>query len=247
VELAQKFDRLLADLGSLDSVLVAYSGGTDSAFLAWAAHQALGPRMLAVLADSPSLPRREMTAAVAFAAQHSIPLEVLQTAELDRPEYRRNDAQRCFHCKDELFTRMEARRAELGFRHLAYGRNLDDSTEFRPGQHAALQHGALAPLAAAQLSKSEIRQLARQHGLAIADKPASACLSSRIAYGDPVTPEALRQVELAEDALHCMGFAQVRVRHHGQLARVEIAREDLPRALHLHHARRAGVPHRIDE
>lgn len=224
----------LADLGS---VLVAYSGGTDSAFLAWAAHQALGPRMLAVIADSASLPRSELAAALRFTAEHGIPTEILHTGELANPDYQRNDAQRCFHCKDELFTVMEQFRSTRNFAHLAFGMNLDDRApdvaQFRPGQRAAAEHGALAPLVTAELTKAEIRTLAREAGLVLADKPASACLSSRIAYGLPVTPERLLQVEGAEAALHDLGFPQVRVRHHGDLARIEIAREDLPRALSL--------------
>jgi pyridinium-3,5-biscarboxylic acid mononucleotide sulfurtransferase len=220
-------------LKSLGSLLVAYSGGTDSAYLAYAAHQALGERMLAVIADSPSLPRKELADAVAFAERHHIPVRVLQTHELEKPEYARNDAQRCFHCKSELFTQMEEARLRLGFEHLAYGMNLDDRGEFRPGQKAAELHGALAPLVDAGLSKQEIRMLAREAGLSLADKPASACLSSRIEYGRAVTAENLAQVERAEGALHALGFMQVRVRHHGELARIEIAREDLARALTL--------------
>ncbi len=213
--------------------MVAYSGGTDSAFLAWAAHQALGDRMLAVIADSASLPRKELAAALEFAHAHNIPLKVITTAELDNPDYQRNDSQRCFHCKDELFQQMELERERLGFTHMAYGMNLDDRGEIRPGQRAASMHGALAPLVDAELTKAEIRALANAAGLLIADKPASACLSSRIEYGRPVTAEALAQVERAEDALRDLGFAQVRVRHHGDLARVEIARNELPRALSL--------------
>ncbi|HEX9199552.1 MAG TPA: ATP-dependent sacrificial sulfur transferase LarE [Acidobacteriaceae bacterium] len=232
-ELQQKLDALSQTLASLHSLLVAYSGGTDSAFLAYVAHRALGDRMLAVIADSPSLPRRELAAALAFAADHGIPTHILQTRELDDPNYARNDANRCFHCKDELFTQMEAAKLQLGFAHLAYGMNVDDRGEFRPGQKAAVLHNALAPLAAAGLTKSEIRTLARESGLTLADKPASACLSSRIEYGRPVTAENLSQVERAEEAMHSLGFPQVRVRHHGELARVEIARQDLPRALTL--------------
>jgi uncharacterized protein len=231
--LDEKAKYLDARLSSLGSLLVAYSGGTDSAFLAYAARQALGERMLAVIADSPSLPRKELAAALAFAADQSIPVEVLRTHELEKPDYARNDAQRCFHCKDELFARMEDARGRLGFDHLAYGMNLDDRGEFRPGQRAAALHGALAPLLDAELSKVEIRTLARQAGLLLADKPASACLSSRIEYGRAVTVENLAQVEQAEDALHALGFTRVRVRHHGDLARIEIAREDLSRALTL--------------
>ena len=220
-------------LSEADSLLVAYSGGTDSAYLAYAAHLALGERMLAVIADSASLPRKELAAALAFTASHGIPTHVLKTAELENPEYARNDARRCFHCKDELFTQMRKTQVSMGFARLAYGMNLDDEGEYRPGQQAAKLHGALAPLAEAGLHKAEIRALAREAGLTLAGKPASACLSSRIEYGRPVTPENLHQVEQAEDALHALGFPRVRVRHHGELARVEIAREDLPRALTL--------------
>lgn len=235
--LEQKSAALQTHLKSLGSILVAYSGGTDSAFLAHAAHRALGPNMLAVIADSPSLPRRELADALAFTAAQNIPTHILQTQELDDPNYIRNDSQRCFHCKDELFTQMERTRAALGFAHLAFGMNLDDrapgTAKFRPGQRAAALHGALAPLVDAQLTKAEIRTLARAAGLALADKPASACLSSRIAYGHPVTAENLLQVERAEDALHALGFPEVRVRHHGDIARIEIARHHLPRALSL--------------
>ncbi len=228
-----KSEILQERLKSLGSLLVAYSGGTDSAYLAYAAHQALGERMLAVIADSPSLPRKELADALAFAECHNIPVRVLQTQELQKPEYARNDAQRCFHCKSELFTQMEEARQRLGFEYLAYGMNMDDRGEFRPGQKAAELHGALAPLVDAGLSKREIRMLAREAGLSLADKPASACLSSRIEYGRPVTAENLAQVERAEEALHALGFMQVRVRHHGDLARIEIARGDLARALTL--------------
>ena len=233
MNLKEKSELLQQTLVAAESLLVAYSGGTDSGYLAYAAHRALGDRMIAVLADSASLPRKELAAALTFTAQHGIPTQILQTTELDKPDYIRNDGQRCFHCKDELFTQMESARRRLGFAHLAYGMNLDDRAEFRPGQKAAAMHHALAPLVTAQLSKAEIRALGREAGLALADKPASACLSSRIEYGRPVTVENLSQVERAEDALQTLGFAQVRVRHHGDLARIEIAREDLHRALTL--------------
>lgn len=233
MDLAHKSALLHQHLQTLGSVLVAYSGGTDSAFLAYAAYQALGEKMLAVIADSPSLPRAELAAALAFTEAHSIPTHILATDELDRPEYARNDAQRCFHCKDTLFSAMEQERLTRGFAHIAYGMNLDDRGEFRPGQQAAAMHHAIAPLVTAQLTKLEVRTLAQQAGLELWDKPASACLSSRIEYGRPVTMENLRQVELAEDALHQIGFLQVRVRHHGDLARIEIARDDLSRALTL--------------
>ena len=233
MDLAAKAANLHATLQDLGSVLVAYSGGTDSAYLAYAAYLALGDKMQAVIADSPSLPRAELAAALAFTADHNIPTQILHTNELDSPDYQRNDARRCFHCKDELFTQMEAERASRSFAHIAYGMNLDDRAEFRPGQQAASQHHAVAPLVTAGLTKQEIRTLAQQAGLKLWDKPASACLSSRIEYGRPVTRENLSQVEQAEEALHTLGFPQVRVRHHGDLARVEIAREDLLRALTL--------------
>ncbi len=189
--------------------------------------------MLAVIADSASLPRAELAAALEFTTAHHIPVHILQTDELQNPDYIRNDSQRCFHCKDELFSKMESERARRGFQHIAYGMNLDDRGEFRPGQKAAAQHHAVAPLVEAQLTKTEIRALAQQANLRIWDKPASACLSSRIEYGRAVTRENLSQVEQAEEALHALGFPQVRVRHHGDVARIEIARDDLPRALSL--------------
>jgi uncharacterized protein len=233
MDLDHKYDLLQTALAELGSLLVAYSGGTDSAYLAYAAHEVLGEKMLAVIADSPSLPRTELAAALAFANERGIPIHVLQTNELESADYQRNDSQRCFHCKDELFGRMEQERAARGFRHIGYGMNLDDRGEFRPGQQAATQHHAVAPLVTAQLSKAEIRALAQRAGLTLWDKPASACLASRIEYGRPVTRENLSQVELAEEALHGLGFQQVRVRHHGDMARVEISRSELPRALSL--------------
>ena len=222
---------LQAELRQLGRLLVAYSGGIDSAYLAWAAHRALGGDMLAVIADSPSLARTHLNDAVAFANEQEIPLEVISTSELDRPEYSRNDGQRCFQCKDELFAVMENLRVARGFDAIAYGVNVDDQGDFRPGQQAARQHHVAAPLLKAGLTKPEIRELARQAGLRIWDKPASACLSSRIEYGRPVTREALDVVERGEDAIRALGFRQFRVRHHGDIVRIEIAREELDRAL----------------
>jgi pyridinium-3,5-biscarboxylic acid mononucleotide sulfurtransferase len=222
---------LHAQLRTLGRTLVAYSGGVDSAYLAWAAHQALGGNMLAVIADSPSLARTQLADAVAFAREQAIPLELVPTGELDRPEYVRNDSQRCFFCKDELFTLMEELRVARGFDAIAYGVNLDDQGDFRPGQKAASAHHIVAPLLDAGLAKEEIRALARSAGLRIWDKPASACLSSRIEYGRPVTREALAVVEKGEDAVRALGFGQFRVRHHGEIVRIEIAREELERAL----------------
>ena len=229
--LSSKSDGLRRSLRSLGRVLVAYSGGTDSAFLAWAAHSELGENMLAVLADSPSLARSQMQDAVAFAEEQGIPLTIIQTGEMERADYRKNDAARCFHCKDELFTVMEDFRTRHGFDVIAYGVNSDDQGDYRPGQQAASEHGVAAPLLGASLTKQEIRELARAAGLRIWDKAASACLSSRIEYGRPVTPEALRAVEQGEEALRQMGFRQFRVRHHGDIVRIEIARGELTRAM----------------
>ena len=219
-------------------MIVAYSGGVDSAFLAWTAHQVLGRQMLAVIADSPSLARTHLEDALAFAREREIPVEVLETQELENPAYIRNDAMRCFHCKDELFTVLERHRQARGFDAIAYGVNADDEGDFRPGQQAARQHHVLAPLLEAGLTKAEIRELARQADLRLWDKPTSACLSSRLEYGRAVTPEALRVIERGEDALRAMGFRQFRVRHHGEIVRIEIAREELPHALTTDMARK---------
>jgi len=230
-ELETKQLRLEERLRSLGRTLVAYSGGVDSAYLAWAAHRTLGSGMLAVIADSPSLARTHLEDAVAFAKECRIPLEVITTTELDRPEYTKNDASRCFHCKDELFTVMESFRLNHGFDAIAYGVNVDDQGDFRPGQQAARQHHIAAPLLDAGLTKQDIRALARAAALRVWDKPASACLSSRIEYGRPVTREALSAIEQGEDALRALGFRQFRVRHHGEIVRLEIAKDELPRAL----------------
>ena len=232
-ELAAKRAALDKNLRSLGRALVAYSGGTDSAFLAWAAHQVLGDRMLAVIADSPSLARFQLADAIAFAREQRIPLEVIPTAELERPEYVQNDSARCFHCKDELFTVMKDFSETRGFESIAYGVNLDDKNDFRPGQAAASQHRISSPLLDAGLTKADVRTLAREAGLRIWDKPASACLSSRIEYGRPVTTQALSAVEQGEEALRRLGFRQFRVRHHGEIARIEIAQDEMPRALAL--------------
>jgi uncharacterized protein len=226
-----KARRLEADLRALGRVLVAYSGGVDSAYLAWVAHRVLGHDMLAVIADSASLARTQLADALAFAEEQGIPVEVISTSELDRPEYARNDGQRCFQCKDELFTAMESLRAEKGFDTIAYGVNVDDQGDFRPGQQAAKLHHVAAPLLKAGLTKEDIRELARAAELRIWDKPASACLSSRIEYGRPVTRESLEVVERGEEAIRALGFRQFRVRHHGDIVRIEIAREELERAL----------------
>ena len=228
--LDRKEHALRLRLASLGGLLVAYSGGTDSAFLAWSAHEVLGERMLAVLADSPSLPRRELELAIEFAEDWKIPLKVVATREMDLAEYTQNDPGRCFHCKNELFTVLEKECEELGLQYIAYGKNIDDEGDFRPGQRAAEQHSVLSPLTEAGLTKSEIRSLSERAGLQIWNKPASACLSSRIEYGRPVTREALAAIEAGEDSLRELGFRQARVRHHGDIVRIEIAQEEFARA-----------------
>lgn len=231
MDLKIKAAALQSHLRELGRLLVAYSGGVDSAYLSFAAHQALGDQMLAVIADSPSLPRTQLQDAIAFAVEQAIPLQVIATGEMERDAYVRNDGSRCFHCKDELFTLMEDFRAANGYDSIAYGVNVDDQGDFRPGQSAAKQHGVFAPLLDASLTKSDIRELARAAGLRVWDKPAAACLSSRIEYGRPVTREALSAVEQGEEALRQLGFRQMRVRHHGDIVRIEIDRSEMPRAL----------------
>ncbi|HEV2214119.1 MAG TPA: ATP-dependent sacrificial sulfur transferase LarE [Terracidiphilus sp.] len=228
---AMKLRALEERLRGLRGLMVAYSGGVDSAFLAATAHRVVGDDMLAVLADSPSLARRDLEQAKKFAEVHGIPLRVIATGELEKPEYRRNDGDRCFHCKTELFEAMERLGAELGFARIAYGMNVDDRRDYRPGQRAASEHEVLAPLAEAELTKQEIRALSKEAGFALWDRPAAPCLSSRVEYGREVTPEVLAQVERGEESLRVLGFREFRVRHHGELARVELAREELNGAL----------------
>ena len=241
MELEQKRILLEERLRELGSVMVAYSGGVDSAFLAWMAHRVLGERALAVLADSASLARSHYWDALKFAEEQGIPLLILETKELEDEAYAANDANRCFHCKDELFTVLEAERGRRGFAAVAYGLNVDDGKDFRPGQRAAQEHRVAAPLAEAGLTKADIRGLAQAAGLRVWDKPASACLSSRIEYGRRVTTEALRQVEEAEEALRALGLRRFRVRHHGTVARVEIAPEEMAEALRPEFLKRVGA------
>jgi uncharacterized protein len=228
---AAKERALLERLRQLDSLLVAYSGGVDSAYLAWAAHRALGARMLAVTAESPSYPRSHRAMAQQAAREAGFAHRFIATREAENPDYARNPSDRCYYCKSELFEVLESLRRELGFAAVAYGVNADDTRDFRPGQRAADERGVLAPLLEVGLTKAEIRELSRAARLPTADLPASACLSSRIPYGMPVTPEKLRQIDGAEDALRALGYTQVRVRHHGDVARIELAPEELPRAL----------------
>jgi uncharacterized protein len=228
---AAKQERLLRELAASGPLLVAYSGGVDSAYLAYAAHRALGPQLLAVTADSPSYPRSHRAMAERIAAQVGFAHRFIDTRELHNPEYAANPSNRCYFCKSELFGVLEQLRAELGFAAVAYGINVDDQGDFRPGHRAAGEHRVLSPLLAAGLRKAEIRELSRRAGLASSELPASACLSSRIPYGMPVTAAKLEQIDRAEDALRALGFAQVRVRHHGELARVELEAGELDRAL----------------
>jgi uncharacterized protein len=222
---------LLERLARAGSVIVAYSGGTDSAYLAWATHRALGPKALAVTADSPSYPRSHRAKAESLAASCGMAHRFVATSEMEDARYASNPTNRCYFCKSELFETLERLRAELGFAAVAYGVNLDDTQDFRPGHQAAEEHRVLSPLRDAGLTKAEIRALSRRAGLASADVPASACLSSRIPYGMEVTPSKLAQIDRAEDALRELGFSQVRVRHHGDLARIELSPDELPRAL----------------
>ena len=248
--LEDKQAALEARLAGLGSVIVAYSGGVDSAYLAWVARRVLGESMTAALADSASLARSHYRDALAFAEENRIPLLVIETKELEREAYAANEGDRCFHCKDELFTALEAEREKRGFAAVAYGLNLDDGRDFRPGQRAAVEHRVAAPLKEAELTKADIRALAQAAGLRVWDKPASACLSSRIEYGRRVTTEALRQVEEAEEALRVLGLRRFRVRHHGSVARIEIAPEEMAGALDpelfrrmAEAVRRAGFPY----
>ncbi|HXN74487.1 MAG TPA: ATP-dependent sacrificial sulfur transferase LarE [Candidatus Acidoferrales bacterium] len=222
---------LFDSLRSHDSLLIALSGGADSAYLAWAAHDVLGPRALAVTALSASFSRYDRDQTERFVQATAIRHEFIETHEFENSLYVRNNADRCYHCKDELFDRMEALATARNFRAIAYGINADDTRDFRPGHRAAHEHRVLSPLLDAGLSKDEIRWLSQRAGLSTWDRPASACLSSRVPYGTAVTPELMQKIDRAESVLRELGFRQFRVRAHGELGRIELAPDELSRGL----------------
>ncbi len=218
-------------LRALPSIVVAYSGGVDSAYLAWAATRALGDRALCVTAESPSYPERHRLMAVGLARQFRFQHEFIDTAELERPEYRANAPDRCYHCKHELYTRLTDLARARGYAAVADGSNADDRGDYRPGRKAAREFGVISPLDDVGLSKADIRTLSHDAGLPTWDEPASACLSSRIPYFSEVTDEKLRVIEQAEEAVRALGFRVLRVRHHGDVARLELGADEMPRAI----------------
>lgn len=236
--LRRKQDKLFSVLRELDRVIVAYSGGTDSAFLAWAAGRVLGDRAIAITADSPSIPASHKRDAAEYARICGFRHEFIKTYEFDNPDYVRNDSDRCFHCKDELFHRLEEVSKERRIPNVIYGVNKDDLGDYRPGQEAAKRHQVKAPLVEAGLTKAEIRELAREAGLPFWDRPAAACLSSRIPYGTAVTPQTIKTIEDGEEAVKALGFRQFRVRFHGELVRLEFAPGELEKALNVETARK---------
>ena len=230
-ELDIKYQRLLQALAEMGSAVIALSGGVDSALLAQAAHQALGERAVAMTADSPSMPRRELDEARHLARQIGMRHVVFKSHEMEDPRYTANPVDRCYFCKQETFSEMEQQARQLGYTTICYGENIDDNSDHRPGANAAREFGVRSPLKEAGLGKAEIRQLAQRFGLPVWDKPAAACLSSRFPYGSVITVEKLAQVEEAEDFLWELGFHQYRVRHHGDIARIEAAEAEMSRLL----------------
>ncbi len=235
--LGEKEQKLFGILRNLGRVIVAYSGGTDSAYLAWAAGQVLGENAVAITADSASVPESHKRDAEEFARVFGLRHEYVTSFEFENPLYAANNPDRCFHCKDELFVRLEQVGRDRGIAHIVYGVNVDDLGDYRPGQNAAANHDVKAPLVEAGLRKAEIRELSRRAGLPTWDRPAAACLSSRIPYGTPVTIETVKTVERGEEAVKALGFRQFRVRYHGDLVRIEIAPDEMPKALTAEMAR----------
>ena len=239
----EKEDILILRLAEIPSLIVALSGGADSAYLAWAAHRALGNRTLSVTALSPSFSSHDKRVVEEFVTRVAVRHEFIETHEMDNPAYRANQSDRCYFCKDELFSVLDCLAHSRGFAAVAYGVNADDTLDFRPGHRAATEHRVLAPLLDAGLAKSEIRMLSQRAGLPTWDRPASACLASRVPYGTEVTPERLALVERGEAALRALGFRQFRVRIHDNLARVEISPDEMPRAFSLEMA--AAIAERL--
>jgi len=222
---------LLDRLAAWPSLVVAYSGGVDSAYLAYAATRVLGPNALCVTADSASYPERHRAMAVETAQRFQFQHEIIHTGELEKPEYRANNTDRCYHCKHELYTQLTALAADRGFAAVADGNNADDRGDYRPGRRAAREFGVVSPLDDAGLTKSDIRELSHVAGLPYWDEPASACLSSRVPYFSEVTEEKLTAIERAEQSLRQLGFRVLRVRHHGEIARIELGREEMLKAV----------------